>query len=124
MRDDQNETSAAATGAGAVLAGVLSLFARSADDVARMGVHCVDDVGRACVTTVDDVGSIMARSGDDVFRQVDDFHAANYLDDLRVENSALRIEAAANDETILVDLGRGAADLAVDAIQLTTDDER
>ena len=36
MRDDQNETSAAATGAGAVLAGVLSLFARSADDVARL----------------------------------------------------------------------------------------
>ena len=124
MRDDQNETSAAATGAGAVLAGVLSLFARSADDVARMGVHCADDVGRACVTTVDDVGSIMARSGDDVFRQVDDFHVANYLDDLRVENSALRIETATNDETILVDLGRGAADLAVDAIQVITDDER
>jgi len=124
MRDDQNETSAAATGAGAVLAGILSLFARSADDVARMGVHCVDDVGRACVTTVDDVGSIMARSGDDVFRQVDDFHAVNYLDDLRVDNTALRIEAAANDETILVDLGRGAADLAVDAIQLANDDER
>ena len=124
MRDDQNETSAAATGAGAVLAGVLSLFARSADDVARMGVHCADDVGRACVTTVDDVGSIMARSGDDVFRQVDDFHVANYLDDLRVENSALRIETATNGETILVDLGRGAADLAVDAIQVITDDER
>ena len=124
MRDDHNETSAAATGAGAVLAGVLSLFARSADDVARMGVHCADDVGRACVTTVDDVGSIMARSGDDLFRQVDDFHAANYLDDLRVENSALRIEAATNEEPIFLDLGRGAADLAVDAIQVATDDER
>ena len=124
MRDDQNETSAAATGAGAVLAGVLSLFARSADDVARMGVHCVDDVGRACVTRVDDVGSIMARSGDDVFRQVDDFNAINYLDDLRVETTPVRIEAAANDETILVDLGRGAADIAVDVIQLANDDER
>ncbi|QDV40640.1 hypothetical protein Enr13x_04490 [Stieleria neptunia] len=124
MRDDQNETSAAATGAGAVLAGVLSLFARSADDVARMGVHCVDDVGRACVTSVDDVGSIMARSGDDVFRQVDDFYAVNYLDDLRVQTTPVRIEAAANDETILVDLGRGAADIAVDVIQLANDDER
>ncbi|WP_182871443.1 hypothetical protein [Stieleria mannarensis] len=124
MRDQHNETSVAATGAGAVLAGILSLFARSADDVARMGVHCADDVARASVTTFDDVGSIMVRSGDDVFRQVDDFHAANHLDDLRVENSTLRIEAAANDETILVDLGRGAADLAVDAIQLTNDDER
>ena len=124
MRDDQNETSAAATGAGAVLAGVLSLFARSADDVARIGVHCADDVGRSCVTTVDDVGSIMARSGDDVFRQVDDFHAANYLDDLRVENTALRIEAAADEDTIFLDLGRGAADLAVDAIQVATDQER
>ena len=124
MRDDQNETSAAATGAGAVLAGVLSLFARSADDVARMGVHCVDDVGRACVTTVDDVGSIMARSGDDVFRQVDDFHAVNYLDDLRVETTPVRIEAAANDEAILVDLGRGAADIAVEVVQLANDDER
>ncbi len=124
MRDEQNETSAAATGAGAVLAGVLSLFARSADDVARMGVHCVDDVGRACVTTVDDVGLIMARSGDDVFRQVDDFHAVNYLDDLRVESNALRIETAANDETIFVDLGRGAADIAVEVVQLANDDER
>ena len=124
MRDDQNETSAAATGAGAVLAGVLSLFARSADDVARMGVHCLDDVGRASVTTFDDVGSIVARSGDDVFRQVDDFHAVNYLDDLRVDNTTLRIEAAANDETILVDLGRGAADIAVEVVQLANDDER
>ena len=59
-----------------------------------------------------------------MFRQVDDFHAVNYLDDLRVETTPLRIEAAANDETILVNLGRGAADLAVDAIQLSTDDER
>ena len=124
MTDDQNETSAAATGAGAVLAGILSLFARSVDDVARMGVHCVDDVGRACVTTVDDVGSIMARSGDDVFRQVDDFYAADYLNDLRVENAALRTEAAVNNETLFLDLGRGAADLAVDAIQVATDDER
>ena len=73
---------------------------------------------------VDDVGSIMARSGDDVFRQVDDFHVANYLDDLRVKNSALRIEAAEHEEPIFLDLGRGAADLAVDAIQVATDDER
>ena len=124
MRNERNENSAAATGAGAVLAGILSLFARSADDVARMGVHCVDDVGRACVTTVDDVGSIMARSGDDVFRQVDDFHAASYLDDLRVETTPARIEVAANDETTLVDLGRGAADLAVDAVQLANEDDR
>ena len=35
MRDDHNENSVAATGIGAVLAGVLSMFARSADDVAR-----------------------------------------------------------------------------------------
>ena len=65
MRDDHNENSVAATGIGAVLAGVLSMFARSADDVARMGVHCVDDVGRACVTTSDDIGAAFARSGDD-----------------------------------------------------------
>ena len=89
-----------------------------------MGVHCLDDVGRASVTTFDDVGSIMARSGDDVFRQVDDFHAVNYLDDLRVETTPVRIEAAANDEKILVDLGRGAADIAVDVVQLANDDER
>ena len=62
MRDDHNENSVAATGIGAVLAGVLSMFARSADDVARMGVHCVDDVGRACVTTSDDIGAAFARS--------------------------------------------------------------
>ena len=81
MRDDHNENSVAATGIGAVLAGVLSMFARSADDVARMGVHCVDDVGRACVTTSDDIGAAFARSGDDLFRPIDDFHVANYVDD-------------------------------------------
>ena len=58
-----------------------------------------------------------------MFRQVDDFHAATIWTTCEWK-TPLRIEAATNDETFFLDLGRGAADLAVDAIQVATDDER
>lgn len=98
MRDDHNESSAAATGISAVLAGVLSIFARSADDVARMGVYCIDDVGRACVTTSDDIGPLMARSGDDLVRPADDFYVSNYADELRFEPAPPRFVVNEGDD--------------------------
>ena len=124
MRNDHNENSVAATGIGAVLASVLSKFARSADDVARMGVHCVDDVGRACVTTSDDIGAAFARSGDDLFRPIDDFHVANHVDDLRFEPAPPRIIVHEGDDGISVSahITKEVAEATIKAIDLNDDD--
>jgi hypothetical protein len=100
MRNEHNDQSLATHGIGAGLVAILGIFARSADDVARMGVHCVDDVGRACVTQTDDISQLMSRSGDDLFRQVDDFHLPNHIDELRVELSPARTAATEGDNGI------------------------
>ena len=98
MKND-NEN-ALAHGAGAGLLALLGMFGRCADDVARIGVNSVDDVGRACMTSTDDIGSLMSRSGDDLFRQIDDFHAPNYVDDLRFEVSTPRVVVNESDEGV------------------------
>ena len=98
MKND-NEN-ALAHGAGAGLLALLGVFGRCADDVARIGVHSVDDVGRACMNSTDDIGSLMSRSGDDLFRPIDDFHATNYVDDLRFEVSTARVVVNESDEGV------------------------
>ena len=100
MKND-NEN-ALAHGAGAGLLALLGMFGRCADDVARIGVNSVDDVGRACMTSTDDIGSLMSRSGDDLFRPIDNFHTANYVDDLRFEVSTPRVVVNESDEGVSI----------------------
>ena len=101
MTKNDNDN-ALAHGAGVGLLAVLGMFGRCADDVARIGVNSVDDVGRACIRSTDDIGSLMSRSGDDLFRPIDDFHAANYVDDLRFEVPPPRVVVNEGDEGVSV----------------------
>ncbi|WP_145390039.1 hypothetical protein [Stieleria neptunia] len=71
MMKNENEN-ALAHGAGAALLGLLGMFGRCADDVARIGVNSADDIGRACISTSDDFGRFATSTGDDVFRTADD----------------------------------------------------
>ena len=122
MKND-NEN-ALAHGAGAGLLAVLGMFGRCADDVARIGVNSVDDVGRACVNSTDDIGSLMTRSGDDLFRPIDDFHAANYVDDLRFEPTPSSIVVHESDDGISVSahITKEVAEATIKAIDLNDDD--
>ncbi|WP_442510571.1 hypothetical protein SH528x_002199 [Novipirellula sp. SH528] len=100
MLTKNDNDNALAHGAGAGLLALLGMFGRCADDVARIGVNSVDDVGRACIRSTDDIGSLMSRSGDDLLRPIDDFHTANYIDDLRFEPSTPRIVLNESDEGV------------------------
>ncbi len=101
MTKNDNDN-ALAHGAGAGLLALLGMFGRCADDVARIGVNSVDDVGRACIRSTDDIGSLVSRSGDDLLRPIDDFHTANYIDDLQFEVSPPRIVLNESDEGVSI----------------------
>ena len=75
MKND-NEN-ALAHGAGAALLGLLGMFGRCADDVARIGINSADDIGRACISTSDDFGRFATSTGDDFGR-----FATNASDDV------------------------------------------
>ena len=101
MTKNDNDN-ALAHGAGVGLLALLGMFGRCADDVARIGVNSVDDVGRACIRSTDESGSLMSRSGDDLLRPIDDFHTANYIDDLRFESTTPRIVLNESDEGVSI----------------------
>ena len=89
---------ALAHGAGTGLLALLGLLGRCGDDVARIGVRSIDDAGRACIRNTDEVGSLVSTSSDDLVRSVDDFHVANYADDLRLNVSSPRVVPPEADE--------------------------
>jgi hypothetical protein len=113
MCEDRKD-GATAAGAGGALAGILSLFASPADDVARLGVRYADDIGRAaCVTSADDIGAMFFRSSDDTVAAAQGFSSRGYLDDLRFRTVAPRIVSGECDNfpTTTVD----AFDIAIQA---------
>ncbi|WP_442511662.1 hypothetical protein SH528x_003368 [Novipirellula sp. SH528] len=77
MNNDNNNESTLAHGIGAGLVALLGMFARCADDVARIGVHSVDDVGRMSVSTGDDFARAFSSNSDDILRVSDDFRFAD-----------------------------------------------
>ncbi|GAA5509140.1 hypothetical protein Rcae01_04610 [Novipirellula caenicola] len=77
MENESTNESTLAGGIGAGLVALLGMFARCADDVARIGVHSVDDVGRMSVSTGDDFARAFSNSSDDIVRVSDDFRFAD-----------------------------------------------